>query len=154
MPFSDVKAVLYFWARMPSLLNDFDLSALMKPGENKVKRQGFVRTGTKPFMALELLKNSKGTIIRTYRHDLESFGWCLAFHCFKEALTWTEGDYPIVAAKKSHFLLHHRKFRGTKSFKAVSATRSWMRHIRNQLDSDQESDLEEESGEVGLCYDR
>ena len=36
------------------VLNDFDLAAIMAVGERTPKKQGFERTGTLPFMALDL----------------------------------------------------------------------------------------------------
>ena len=52
------------------ILNDFDLAKLA----NQAGATGQDNTGTLPFMALDLLK---GEIARRYRHDAESFAWCL-----------------------------------------------------------------------------
>ncbi|KAK0199569.1 hypothetical protein DFS33DRAFT_174816 [Desarmillaria ectypa] len=60
-----------------AILNDFDLAALMNPGDVSPQKKGWERTGTKPFMALELLDNADGSVKRRYWHDLESFAWCL-----------------------------------------------------------------------------
>jgi len=38
------------------LLNDFDLSTILIPGDRNPNRQGLERTGTLPFMAMELLR--------------------------------------------------------------------------------------------------
>ena len=63
------------------VLNDFDLSTIMKPGDRNPNRQGLERTGTLPFMAVELLheKGFDGKIPRRYEHELESFAWVLVW---------------------------------------------------------------------------
>ena len=63
------------------VLNDFDLSTLMKPGDRNPNRQGLERTGTLPFMAVELLheKGFDGKIPRRSEHELESFAWVLVW---------------------------------------------------------------------------
>jgi len=63
------------------VLNDFDLSTIMNPGDRHPNRQGLERTGTLPFMAVELLKNEgfDGKIPRRYDHELESFSWVLVW---------------------------------------------------------------------------
>jgi hypothetical protein len=59
------------------VLNDFDLARLVTPGN--VYPRGFDRTGTTPFLALDLLTEGAqdGKVERRYRHDLESFLWVL-----------------------------------------------------------------------------
>ena len=61
------------------VLNDFDLSTIMNPGDRNPNRQGLERTGTLPFMAVELLQNEgfDGKVPRRYEHELESFSWVL-----------------------------------------------------------------------------
>ena len=63
------------------VLNDFDLSTIMQPGDRNPNRQGLERTGTLPFMAVELLhqKGFDGKIPRRYDHELESFVWVLVW---------------------------------------------------------------------------
>ncbi|KAG2096090.1 uncharacterized protein F5147DRAFT_641739 [Suillus discolor] len=59
--------------RLIGVLNDYDLSSLADdPGP-----RGNERTGTVPFMALDLLtaKAQRGEVKHLYRHDLESFVW-------------------------------------------------------------------------------
>ena len=57
------------------VLNDYDLASLRNPS------LGNERTGTIPFMALDLLgaKGQKGKVKHLYRHDLESFIWVLVW---------------------------------------------------------------------------
>jgi hypothetical protein len=57
------------------VLNDYDLSSLKKGPT------GRERTGTVPFMALDLLKEkaTAGKVEHLYRHDAESFIWVLTW---------------------------------------------------------------------------
>ncbi|KAG2096095.1 uncharacterized protein F5147DRAFT_641750 [Suillus discolor] len=63
--------------RLIGVLNDYDLSSLA----NAVGPQGNERTGTVPFMALDLLteEGQQGKVKHLYRHDLESFMWVFAW---------------------------------------------------------------------------
>ncbi|ESK81044.1 other 1 protein kinase [Moniliophthora roreri MCA 2997] len=63
------------------ILNDFDLATLMDPGTEVPDRKGYERTGTRPFMAMDLLNEEgvMGLVYRRYRHDLESFFWVLVW---------------------------------------------------------------------------
>ncbi|KAG2107959.1 uncharacterized protein F5147DRAFT_837161 [Suillus discolor] len=67
--------------RLIGVLNDYDLSSLA----NAVGPQGNERTGTVPFMALELLTKDgqQGKVKHLYRHDLESFMWVFAWICLR-----------------------------------------------------------------------
>ena len=64
---------------LKGVLNDFDLSTVMEVDALTPRRTGYERTGTKPFMALDLLTESgrSGVFPRLYRHELESFSWVL-----------------------------------------------------------------------------
>ncbi|GBE85467.1 hypothetical protein SCP_0706540 [Sparassis crispa] len=64
-----------------SVLNDFDLAVVREGSEEEREPAGKMRTGTVPFMALDLLMPGYygGKIARLYRHDLESFVWVLPF---------------------------------------------------------------------------
>ena len=68
---------MYHPIRKCGVLTDFDLTVFAwltrVPGTN--------RTGTIPFMALELLQDQywKGNITRRYHHELEAFMWMLPF---------------------------------------------------------------------------
>ena len=59
------------------VLNDYDLSSLAAAAGP----QGNERTGTVPFMALDLLTpaGQRGEVKHLYRHDLESFIWVLVW---------------------------------------------------------------------------
>ncbi|KAG2125371.1 hypothetical protein DEU56DRAFT_892567 [Suillus clintonianus] len=63
--------------KLMGVLNDYDLSSLA----DVVGPQGNERTGTVPFMALELLspQGQRGEVKHLYRHDLESFMWVFAW---------------------------------------------------------------------------
>jgi len=104
------------------VLNDFDLSTIMKPGSLHPNRQGLERTGTLPFMAMELLheKGFEGKIPRRYRYELESFAWVLVWvsrcvvdgkdserpPCMEE---WLGGSNRLVYMSKLTFMLHQRE---------------------------------------------
>lgn len=71
----DVSPGNMMWYRngtvLMGVLNDYDLSSLA----TALGPQGNERTGTIPFMALDLLskKGQRGEVKHLYRHDLESF---------------------------------------------------------------------------------
>ncbi|KAJ8581442.1 hypothetical protein M405DRAFT_925222, partial [Rhizopogon salebrosus TDB-379] len=76
----DVSSPNLMWRKdkngnLLGVLNDYDLSSLrITQGP-----QGNERTGTVPFMALELLtkEGQRGEVGHLYHHDLESFMWVL-----------------------------------------------------------------------------
>ncbi len=61
------------------ILNDYDLAHLAE----RDRPSGFGRTGTMPFMALDLHSDEawKGEVERRYRHHCESFAWVLLWIC-------------------------------------------------------------------------
>ena len=63
--------------RKCGVLTDFDLSIIAW----RTRVLGTDRTGTIPFMALELLRKAywDGKVIRRYHHELEAFIWMLPF---------------------------------------------------------------------------
>ncbi|KAG1775864.1 hypothetical protein EV702DRAFT_1198772 [Suillus placidus] len=77
----DVSPGNLMWYRrngkLIGVLIDYDLSSLA----NIVGPQGNERTGTVPFMALDLLtaQAQRGEVKHLYRHDLESFMWVFAW---------------------------------------------------------------------------
>ena len=87
------------------VLNDFDLAAIMAVGERTPKKQGFERTGTLPFMAIDLLRYPDGQISRWFRHDLESCMWCVVWQALaKEREHWYSEDLTRIDAEKSKIL--------------------------------------------------
>lgn len=66
------------------ILNDWDLSRIRhKPRDGNLER-----TGTVPFLALELLDDpnfERGHVAPLYRHDCESFKWAFLFLCCDES---------------------------------------------------------------------
>ncbi|OAX31387.1 hypothetical protein K503DRAFT_777634 [Rhizopogon vinicolor AM-OR11-026] len=102
------------------VLNDYDLSSL----KDAQGPQGNERTGTVPFMALDLLtsEGQGGQVKHLYHHDLESFMWVLAWVCLlyeggklltsKHPLdAWATNDAETVYEKKLAFLKNFTKFK-------------------------------------------
>jgi len=99
--------------KLIGVLNDYDLSSLA----NALGPQGNERTGTVPFMALDLLteRGQRGQVEHLYRHDLESFVWVLPWVVLRyrdgKLLTsdrpldeWATKDALTVREKKTAFL--------------------------------------------------
>jgi hypothetical protein len=96
------------------VLNDFDLARLATPGH--VHPRGFDRTGTTPFLSLDLLTSDAqaGKVERRYRHDLESFLWVLMWitACYDNGVVSIPGDHhcwldektSVCLAMKTHML--------------------------------------------------
>ena len=70
------------------VLSDFDLAREGGPDRTPSVKDD---TGTLPFLALDLLNKqaSEGLVPRRYRHDAESFAWCLIYICI--CMKRTEG---------------------------------------------------------------
>lgn len=87
------------------ILNDFDLASIMKPGSRSPEKRGWERTGTLPFLAVDLLEFHNGETRRWYRHDLESFAWCLLWEMLKKPdRKWTEETLENILTSKRGFL--------------------------------------------------
>lgn len=81
------------------ILNDFDLAAVMTDECRSPEKKGWERTGTLPFMALDLLNFCNGEIKRWFRHDLESGTWCLAYQMLSKEFArrdWFAGTFEDV----------------------------------------------------------
>lgn len=111
------------------VLNDFDLAAHVDEQTNTAPDLGYRRTGTLPFMAFQLLTDDgwQGLIARRYRHDLESFFWCLAWVCgcvqgrqenrgTSPFADWTSGDYNQVRRLKMDYTYGITHFHTTTDF--------------------------------------
>ena len=79
------------------VLNDFDLARWSAPDRQPTAKDN---TGTLPFLALDLLNEAafKGLIRRLYRHDAESFAWCLIYIC----ICMEKGDDGRIGTQKPH----------------------------------------------------
>src|ERR1700730_4848321 len=98
------------------VLNDWDLSYYCRSGlDTGCVVRGESRTGTFPFMALDLLSEEawRGNLQRLYRHDLEGFIWILpwVFLQFEDSVLtnpvldgWRTGDYAEYADAKRALL--------------------------------------------------
>ncbi|KAG2336803.1 hypothetical protein BDR05DRAFT_970860, partial [Suillus weaverae] len=101
--------------RYIGVLNDFDLSS------TRGSPSGQERTGTVPFMALDLLtkKAVEGKVKHLYQHDAESFIWVLTWvslryhegHLLRKGRPldeWLKVDFNTCSEKKHHFLYSGR----------------------------------------------
>ncbi|CAL1698516.1 unnamed protein product [Somion occarium] len=87
--------------------------------EQPTRKKARYRTGTGPFMALDLLSTT--TILHRYRHDLESFFYLLCYFCatfvppkadqtkgsFRFLPGWEHSDLKKVCSAKKAFLGNH-----------------------------------------------
>jgi serine/threonine protein kinase len=76
--------LMWYWGEdgtLVGVLNDYDLSSLA----TVQGPEGNERTGTVPFMAIDLLteQGQRGEVKHLYRHDLESFMWVLVWVSFR-----------------------------------------------------------------------
>jgi hypothetical protein len=137
------------------ILNDWDLAQIRNPDLGHVGE----RTGTLPFMALDLLTREywEGKIPRLYRHDLEGLIWILpwVFLQFKARgrvnqclRAWQTGDYTICSKEKFYFLDYFYKpkeFSPLESWKTewwlARSLLGWLQdqqHTREQLARERE----------------
>ncbi|KAG1852488.1 hypothetical protein F4604DRAFT_1296910 [Suillus subluteus] len=74
--------VMVYWSngQWIGVLNDYDLSSINRDGLS-----GKERTGTVPFMAIDLLEEPglEGKVTHLYRHDAESLIWVLVWVCLR-----------------------------------------------------------------------
>lgn len=90
--------------RKRAILIDFDLAAVMKPGATSPSQSGFERTGTMPFMAIDVLTSWDGPgPLRVYPHDLEAIIWCIVWY-FHERYDWAIGSMEEVCSKKHQWV--------------------------------------------------
>ncbi|KDQ61753.1 hypothetical protein JAAARDRAFT_190479 [Jaapia argillacea MUCL 33604] len=142
------------------ILNDYDLTVLRKKDEDRAIT-GTERTGTIPFMALDLLTKDffDGKIRRIYRHDNESFIWVLPWIFLRgkssQALAlnkWATSDFAGCRELKFSFLLVYHEYHGypeanKQPYKAASRLLRWLqdqaRAVQTEVDSASESDVDE-----------
>ena len=123
------------------ILNDFDLAHR----RGRPRPSGTERTGTMPFMALDLLTKDAwdGKVRRLYRHDCESFAWVLLWICcrYEDGKEIHEAplsklitdDFEVCYAEK---LAYHRGLAATTSYepywRAVMDLVNWSlyRHLK------------------------
>lgn len=90
---------------LTGVLNDYDLAIVMKPGTRHPESDGYERAGTTPFMAVDLLEYREEKLTRWYRHDLESFAWCLAWEMMHSPpRAWSVGSLDDIFTSKWSFL--------------------------------------------------
>ncbi|KAG0698935.1 hypothetical protein DFH29DRAFT_834252 [Suillus ampliporus] len=100
--------------RFIGVLNDYDLSSTRHGGSEP---SGTERTGTVPFMAIDLLSQEAldGEVEHVYKHDAESLMWVLAWVCLRyeggkllgkgrPLDEWLRVDAIGCSKEKAHFL--------------------------------------------------
>jgi hypothetical protein len=143
------------------VLNDFDLARLR---EQRGKPSEEDNTGTMPFMALDLISEEafQGMVPHLYRHDAESFAWCLVYICIcmgKEddgqirtinphpLSSWFESSSACYQSKAQtrpavlfkNIPLHKNSVRLARAFRS-----HWMqRFLRQRLDDDGDGGVDE-----------
>ena len=148
------------------VLNDFDLSIIMDPGVRSPDRQGLERTGTLPFMAVELLENEgfDGKVPRRYEHELESFSWVLVWvsRCVlggqesqppPRLRQWLNNSNDNVYTSKLGFINERRTIPTTsdyESFRLLTENWAWDNHARQNFPTE-ESDTELLQALIALC---
>ncbi|KAG2149133.1 uncharacterized protein EDB93DRAFT_362687 [Suillus bovinus] len=110
--------LMWYWkdGKRIGVLNDYDLSSL----EGDRGPRGNERTGTVPFMALDLLsaKAQRGEVKHLYRHDLESFVWVFIWIClrYRQGVLLPAESRPldewatlhaVTCGEKKYFFLGH-----------------------------------------------
>jgi serine/threonine protein kinase len=98
------------------VLNDYDLSSTQQDGPS-----GNERTGTIPFMAIDLLEDVaiEGKVQHLYQHDAESLIWVLAWVCLRYEdgklrrnrpfNGWLKADAKQCRQEKNDFLISGRR---------------------------------------------
>lgn len=124
------------YGRVIGILNDYDLAALMEPGARFPEKSGWERTGSAPFMAVDLLSYFDGSMQRWYRHDLESFSWCLLWKMFrKPPHYWTHEAFSKVATKKTECIAKFELYSGELKKEWDFSSKfmvSWILKLRDQ----------------------
>ena len=91
--------------KLIGVLNDRDLAATMNISEASPEKQWFARTGTLPFLALELLDPISDKLSRWFRHDLESCMWCLVWQALTvKPKAWCHEDLSKISLAKTKFI--------------------------------------------------
>ena len=142
------------------ILNDFDLAHL----RGRPRPSGTERTGTMPFMALDLLTKDAwdGKVKRLYRHDCESFAWVLLWICCRyengkeihnpPLSEFLAKDFAVCYEKKLAY--HSRKPAATTSFKPywLAVTDLLRRSLVHQVQEPTAHEEEPTTGEVFEIY--
>ncbi|PPQ97335.1 hypothetical protein CVT26_006569 [Gymnopilus dilepis] len=119
--------------RKVGILNDFDMAAKVDNNGQVLVSSASHRTGTLPFMAVDLLKPST-PVIHVYRHDLESFFY---------VLVWASVHYDLEHGKRKYHTpkelqawLDDGKARDSKGsfyFDSLSSQDSILKHVSDEV---------------------
>lgn len=90
---------------LTGVLNDYDCAAVMDPGCRHPASDGYDRVGTTPFMSVDLSVYRDAALTRWYRHDMESFAWCLLWEMLRSPpRSWAEGRPDETCISKKSFV--------------------------------------------------
>ena len=153
-----IDNLMYDPATKQGVLNDFDLAREGGPNRKPTAKDN---TGTMPFLALDLLNEEafKGLVPRLYRHDAESFAWCLIYICVcmgkdDQGRIRTINPHPLsswfthmTSSYASKITLNSRGFlnelplhRGTTPL-VVALCVHWVRRYQDQIESKDSANL-------------
>ncbi|KAG9052472.1 hypothetical protein FS842_009798 [Serendipita sp. 407] len=104
------------------VLIDFDLAAIEGEASNNQQR-----TGTRPFLAMDFLRDDGASVLHAYKHDVEAFCWVAVYvaTCCESVdkrqltsstppmLKWAYVDNQTLLEKKEAFLYNPNKFKRT-----------------------------------------
>ncbi|KZP30561.1 hypothetical protein FIBSPDRAFT_111795 [Athelia psychrophila] len=104
------------------VLNDYDLSR-MNSGAHS---QNLERTGTIPFLSLDLLENTNkfchGSVEPTYTHDCDSLKWVFLY-CIEnpsKVHKWLTTDMETSLDIRTAYLFSRRPFQGSRKHETLS----------------------------------
>ncbi len=124
--------------KITGVLNDWDLAKTRGSWDGTTDKGK--RTGTLPFAALELVENLNKPYIRRYRHDLESFGWCIVYIClnfsYGENIEFLQKwhDLKSSADARGNFLRKTGRYPSRPGFEALFASvRVFIRWLMNDV---------------------
>ncbi|KAF9506111.1 hypothetical protein BS47DRAFT_1353262 [Hydnum rufescens UP504] len=129
--------------RVIGVLIDFDLAVEVDPQYRSLHLDRRFRTGTLPFMAIDLLDETDK--IHWVRHDLESNP--LGIETTMAFQVWRKSNMPTLAEKKVYFLSKSRMYEPTALFGSVAVwVRLLLRLFRHARDA--REDTEDETSET------
>ncbi|KAK7453967.1 hypothetical protein VKT23_011479 [Stygiomarasmius scandens] len=152
------------------VLDDPDLASELTKQQDAISKH---RTGTRPFMAYELLEPGSSRTRHLYRHDLESIFYVMLCLCCRydmygrkvteEYQRWYTGTHELVAASKFHLVAAgltdwkpHVTIAFTNFYQILIDLRKLFRsmHLRRAMAEDEGAAFDEETGNGAVTYEK